>query len=216
MEELDFWRLAHELTVVQAAVLIAGDPEPATTAHYVEGWGVEKRPRGYEAAKQAISRALLAKHIKGTVREIMRPEPTTSFDDAPSFQALPDTVDPETSMVDVQSLRDWLKGRGFNSGFFFPADLPPPDFLDPKHPRYAPKLAAAVGAWRAMNDPTLWRGTSPKQALMKWLRVHAAEFELADDDGRPNETGIEEIAKAANWAPGGGAPKTPSPGDARD
>jgi hypothetical protein len=44
---------------------------------------------------------------------------------------------------------------------------------------------------------------------MKWLREHAAEFGLTDDDGKPNETGIEEAAKVANWQPTGGAPKTP-------
>jgi hypothetical protein len=45
---------------------------------------------------------------------------------------------------------------------------------------------------------------------MKWLRENASEFGLSDDDGKPNETGIEETAKVANWQPGGGAPKTPS------
>lgn len=54
------------------------------------------------------------------------------------------------------------------------------------------------------------KGKSPKQALSKWLREHAAEFGLSDEEGKPNETGIEEAAKVANWQPGGGAPKTPS------
>ena len=78
--------------------------------------------------------------------------------------------------------------------------------LDPKNPRYAPKLAAAVRAWQAVTDPGK---VSPKKALTKWLREHAAEFGLSDDEGKPNETGIEEVAKVANWQPGGGAPKTP-------
>jgi len=52
-------------------------------------------------------------------------------------------------------------------------------------------------------------GKTPKQALAKWLREHAAEFGMTDDEGKPNETGIEEAAKMANWQPGGGAPKTP-------
>jgi hypothetical protein len=51
-------------------------------------------------------------------------------------------------------------------------------------------------------------GKHPKGALSKWLREHAAELGLSDDDGKPNETGIEEVAKVANWQPGGGAPKT--------
>jgi hypothetical protein len=83
------------------------------------------------------------------------------------------------------------------------------EYLDPKHPRYAPKLAAAVLAWQTTGNKAL-TGKSPKQALLKWLREHAAEFDLTDEDGKPNETGIEEAAKVANWQPAGGAPKTPS------
>ncbi|BEU50792.1 hypothetical protein MAFF211520_10840 [Ralstonia pseudosolanacearum] len=82
----------------------------------------------------------------------------------------------------------------------------PSNFLDPAHPRYAPKLAAAVSAWRAVEGG---KGVSPKQAIAKWLREHAEEFGLSDANGKPNETGIEEVAKVANWQPTGGAPKTP-------
>ena len=68
---------------------------------------------------------------------------------------------------------------------------------------------AAVLAWRATENESAIGGKSPKQALMKWLREHAADFGLTDEDGKPNETGIEEAAKVANWQPMGGAPKTP-------
>ena len=44
---------------------------------------------------------------------------------------------------------------------------------------------------------------------MKWLRENGADFGLSDEEGKPNELGIEECAKVANWQPGGGAPKTP-------
>lgn len=81
-----------------------------------------------------------------------------------------------------------------------------PEYLDPKHPRYAPKLAAAVQAWLSVGDP---RGKHPKGALHAWLREHAGEFGLVDAQGKPNEQGIEECAKVANWQPVGGAPKTP-------
>ena len=90
--------------------------------------------------------------------------------------------------------------------FLFPERTETADYLDPENSRYAPKLAAAVRAWQAVTDPA---GRHPKQALMKWLRENAAEFGLTDDEGKPNETGIEEAAKVANWQPGGGAPRTP-------
>lgn len=62
-------------------------------------------------------------------------------------------------------------------------------------------------AWQAITDPGK---VSPKQALTKWLRENAAEFGLSDDEGKSNETGIEEVAKVDNWKPGGGSPKTPT------
>lgn len=108
--------------------------------------------------------------------------------------------------IDRSNLREWLASNGIHTGFFFPDSTDAPDYLDPKNPRYAPKLAAAVKAWQAVIDPGK---VSPKKALTKWLREHAAEFSLSDDEGKPNETGIEEVAKVANWQPGGGAPKTP-------
>jgi hypothetical protein len=61
----------------------------------------------------------------------------------------------------------------------------------------------------ATGDEAKRGGKSPKQFLLKWLREHAVEFDLTSDDGIPNETGIDEAAKVANWQPGGGVPKTP-------
>lgn len=86
------------------------------------------------------------------------------------------------------------------------------DYLDTSHERYAPKLAAVVGAWLACGDPEALRGKHPKQAVMKWLRENAADFGLTDDDGNPQENTIDEIAKIANWKLTSGAPKTPGNG----
>ena len=65
MEGLDYWRLCDELTVIQAALLIAGD-DPSSAQEYVEQWEPAKRPLGYEAAKAAISHALRCGEIEGT------------------------------------------------------------------------------------------------------------------------------------------------------
>ncbi|VWX60024.1 conserved hypothetical protein [Burkholderiales bacterium 8X] len=119
------------------------------------------------------------------------------------FKIFPDWA---LTTVLVADIRTWLSGRSIKTGFFFPENADQPDYLDPQHPRYAPKLAATVRAWLAVEDPM---GKHPKQALMKWLRVHGAEYGLLDDEGKPNEQGIEECAKVANWQPGGGAAKTP-------
>jgi hypothetical protein len=85
-----------------------------------------------------------------------------------------------------------------------------PNYLSEFHPSYSAKLAAAIEAWKAVSgDTELRRGKSVKQALIVWLRQHANEFGLTKEDGNPNEQGIEDVAKIANWDTKGGAPKTP-------
>ena len=196
-DDLDYWRLCDEMSIYEAALLIAGQ-SPGQLPH-VENWDTDKRPRGYEAAKSAITNALRGGRIRGTIEQ-------QSTNDVNGFpEPIQDSVS-VSSRVEVESLKAWLASRGFRRGFFFPEQAGTPDYLDPGNPRYAPKLAAAVRAWQAVTDPA---GKHPKQALTKWLRENAVEFSLTDDEGKPNETGIEEAAKVANWQPAGGAPKTP-------
>jgi hypothetical protein len=203
MESLDYWRICDELSVHQAAVLLAGgDPSSDTQAYGYRDAG--KKPIGYEAAKTAISNALKRGAIKGSF------VPVSDFDQNGKFFGFAlNSFDFEKSTVEVESLREWLSRRGLRTGFFFPEPMLAQDYLDTRHPRYAPKLAAAVYAWLATDGESVISAKSPKQALLKWLREHASEFGLTDEDGKPNETGIEEAAKVANWQPTGGAPKTP-------
>lgn len=195
--ELDFWRLCDELTVHQAALLTVGEnPGQLSDA---ERLSYENRPTGYEAAKSGIQNALRSGKIIGTVEPKLEPGLN-------GLESVLGTVDVHESRVEVESLKAWLASRGFRKGFFFPEQTETPDYLDPNNGRYAPKLAAAVRAWLDVSEVA---GRTPKQMIEKWLREHAAQFDLVDDKGKPNETGILEIAKVANWQPGGGAPKTP-------
>jgi hypothetical protein len=198
LDDLDFWRLCDEMSVFEAALLVAG--KSPGQMPYVEQWDPDKRPRGYEAAKTAIANALRGGRIKGTVV----PEFTRDFNCDP--EPIQGTVS-VSSRVEVASLKEFLADRGFRRGFFFPDRTETPDYLDPGNSRFAPKLAAAVRAWQAVTAPV---GKHPKQALSKWLRENGAEFGLTDEDGKPNETGIDEVAKVANWQPSGGAPRTPT------
>jgi hypothetical protein len=85
-----------------------------------------------------------------------------------------------------------------------------PRFLDPNHPRYSSKLAAATDVRQAMEDDHgLLIGKSPKIAMKKWLRSRRRKYGLVDAEGKTNELAIEEISKVANWLLKGGAPKTP-------
>lgn len=200
MEPMDYWRLCEELTVRQAALLIAGT-EPGEAAEYIDRWKPEERPAGYDAAVHAMHRALKKGVIQGELIEL------PLYDrDGEQYGTVEGSIDLDRSIVEVESIREFLAARGFCSGFFALEPNVKVDYLNPRHPRYAPKLAAAIHAWLAVTDAN---GKHPKQALTKWLREHAAEFGLSDEDGKPNETGIEETAKVANWQPGGGAPKTP-------
>ena len=101
---------------------------------------------------------------------------------------------------------------GSYDGLLFLVGQSAPDYLsEHPHPNFSPKLAGAIRSWEAASrDPELRSGKSVKQSLMIWLRQHANEFGLTKDDGNPNEQGIEEVAKIANWETKGGAPKTPS------
>lgn len=198
----DVWRWADELTVRQAALLVIGVDPASTTGSYCDDWDEHKRPRGYEAAKHALSTALR----KGVIYGCHVPNFDYDINGNETFP-LDGTTDVKRSTVERDSLVKWLTGRGVRDGFFFPAGIvEAPDFLDPLNPRYAPKLAAAVSAWQAVTDAG---NKSPKQALEKWLREHASEFRLTDDEGNPVATAIEECSKVANWNAKGGAPKTP-------
>ena len=202
---MNYWRLCDEVTVVQAALLIVGE-DPAGIQDVVLTWEAHKRPDGFDAAFSALCHAILAERLRATIIYMI----VSEFDftiEAP-IDVTTDEPDWHRTRIFVDDLKKWLKDRGIATGFFFPGGSDAPDYLDPNHLRYAPKLAAAVSPWQALADGDALKGKSAKQALIKWLREHAADFSLSDDDGKPNESGIEMCAKVANWQDKGGAPKT--------
>lgn len=120
-------------------------------------------------------------------------------------------VDHARSVVYVDSLKDWLESKGYRPAVFFPDNKTGLDYMSPDHPRYSAKLAAAVKVWEAMADEKLYSGKSPKGGMEAWLKKHYKELGLVWK-GKINRTGIEEVAKVANWIEGGGAPTTPNDG----
>lgn len=239
MEDLDYWRLCEELSIVQAVMLIIG--EDPSVSEWVEEWDLDKRPTGYEAVKSAISTALKTYQtydkeyqqfqVDVLNSQLKKDEPNYS-EKVEQLEALSkrsiaceifpvleldingNTLGPIEGSIDlinsklyVNSLKQWLRFKGINTGFFFPEPTTTLDFLDSQNPRYAPKLAAAVTAWQNVTNTG---NRSPKQALDKWLREHASEYGLANEDGKHIDQAIEECSKVANWKPGGGATKTPT------
>jgi hypothetical protein len=209
MEELDHWRLLDKLTIRQAALLTIGVDPSSSIGESCKSRLSYERPRGYDATKAGISDALKHGAITGYWAPIYKCD---SY--GRPYEPIENSIDIDESEVNVVSLKVWLETRGLRAAFFFPtveavsahASLSIPDYLNTKNPRYVPKLAAAVRAWQAVTDPN---GKSAKEALKNWLRENAAEFKLLNRDGKPNESGIDEVAKTANWQQGGGAPKTP-------
>jgi hypothetical protein len=218
MEGLDYWRLCDELSVIQAALLIVGE-DPAPLQYEVDRKTPERRPAGYDATLAALTHAILAGRLKATIRRYSwergwnedPPENASEGRDGRGVSVIYE-ADPswKITTVTVDDLRTWLRGRGITTGFFFPDDTASADYLNPEDPHYAPKLAAAINAWVGVkNDPVAMRGRTAKQAIAIWLRRHADRYGLTKDDGSPNEQGIEEVSKIANWDLKGGAPKTP-------
>ncbi|MBW1895337.1 MAG: hypothetical protein JRI91_16840 [Deltaproteobacteria bacterium] len=206
MKKMDYWRLCDELSVVQAALLMVGiTPEEYP---YVMNEGEHERPENFSAALTALSHAILGGRLPATIRKFVE----TNWEIIAEAEYGYDTDEPDwqKTTILVEDLKVWLKGLGVKTGFFFPQATDTPDYLDSSHKNYAPKLSAAIEAWKAVNaDPDLMKGKTVKQALQKWLRKNADQFGLTKDDGNPNEQGIDEIAKISNWATKGGAPKTP-------
>jgi len=197
-DPLDYWRLCDELSVVQAALLIIGE-DPSASQEYIDNWEAENRPKGYDAAKAALMNSIERKRLPAkfveSEDEMGRPLGRMNW---------------QETTISVEDLRSWLRSRGIATGFFFPEPQSDPDYLSESHPNYSPKLAAAIEAWKVVSaDDQLRRGRSIKQAVIIWLRQHANEFGLTKEDGNPNEQGIEDVAKIANWDTKGGSPKTP-------
>lgn len=126
------------MSVVQAALLLLGhDPSPYEAG--VENWANKKQPRGYNAAKTAILGAVKNKLIDG---ELGYEEYDHHHDPY---------LSPQLSTVKVESFKNWMRSRGFESHVFFFPEGEDGELLNETHPRYSPKLAAAIKAWKALD-----------------------------------------------------------------
>lgn len=198
----EWWRLADELSVHEAALLIVGVDPHCETGSYCWGWKPHEQPDGYGAVVRAIS-AVLGGKIDG----VHVPQYETDIN-GNRTHAIDGSTNATESTVKVESLVAWLRSRIGERGFFFPPKTVEsgPAYLDKNHPRYAPKLAAVVSAWMAVEEIP---GKTVKQSIERWLRANAGQYGLIKEDGNPNESAILELSKVANWELKGGAPKTP-------
>ena len=194
MDPIERWKLAEELTVYQVGLLLAGyDPSEFALDPY-DDWEDEVK-KDIAPFVTSIKNAVHDDKLSANIER---------------YQNSGGEINCGASTINIASLRQWLESRNYHDGYFVWGEAQVDKLADPAGEFYAPKLAAAVRAWREVTaDPEAAKGKSPKKALEIWLRKHADEYGLTGKDGNPNELGIEEICKVANWKPAGGATPTP-------
>jgi len=108
-------------------------------------------------------------------------------------------IDWRETTVTCEDLKQWLLSRNFKPEFFFgKQENNEPDYMNPNHSRYSPKLAAAVKVWLAMEDENLLLGkSSEKNAMIDWLESRYKELGLIYE-GKISKKGLEECASVAN------------------
>ncbi|QEE12761.1 hypothetical protein MNL01_07495 [Bartonella krasnovii] len=204
---LELWRLLEKLTIVQAAFLIVGlNPARCRVAdlrklensiiYEDDDWLSSKNAANFRAAYYAIVQAGRNNRLKI--------EWEVGF---------PEDIDEPSSHVLVEDLKEWLSSRGQRPAFFFPeggaGEVKDQKyaFQNPNHPRYAPKLAAAVAAWEVVSEAA--PGKSVKATLAQWLQENGKKY--VKKNGEVTKELIQQASSVANWEPTGGAPpKTPA------
>lgn len=121
MDDLEYWRLCGELSVMQAALLAVGVDPASEAGAYCEDWKPHERPRGYEALKTAIVSALRKGEIKGVLVPLYEYDINGNICDE-----VPGSIDIRDSNVEVTSVREWLASHGLArpSGFFSDPSTP--------------------------------------------------------------------------------------------
>lgn len=179
------------LKLWQLVYLLHGEAPPNE-----EDLSFEDTPHTFAAAKTILWNAFEGKEIEG----ISAPDVVLSGSGDPIFY---DAVERQyLTQLKVTSVLKYLDRKHIDRGLLkSPSE---PDYLNPHSDFYAPKMAAAIAAWKVVSsDKKLSAGKTVKQALIKWLEEHAAEYGLT-------AKGIEEAATVSNWDASGGAPSTPS------
>ena len=190
------WLLAKEVSLIEATLLVL-DIEPQGIAHEVEFFFEVQKPRHYVAMRNSVYQALVGKKLDGNVVPAGESTPVHEAEENIS------QADLEKTKINMGSLRKWVAQTKFPSSFFDSNDGGTPEYRDPSHPRFAPKLAAAIEVWEAFEElPD--SGGRPKQRMENWLRAHAERLSLTLPNGDVNETAIFDIAKVANWDTKGG------------
>ena len=177
MESIDFWRF-----VVQATLLIIGK-NPSDESRDLEKFD---KVKGFDAVFCAITQAIINEKLNARFRsEAYELHGFVTVGEGERFDRLAISDCNETcriaykkkpnwhlTTIAVDDLKAWLLTLNYKPAFFFDEQQQNnvPNYMNPNHPRYSPKLAATVKVWQAMEDENLLLKTTPKKAMDDWLR----------------------------------------------
>lgn len=207
MQELNVWKICDKLSVVQSVLLILG-LNPSDYETIVGDKPNQQHPAGYDAIFQALKEAITTGTLNATVisKDLASILVIGMIPDEKHIIENSET-DWHTTTIQVTELKAWLLSKDIAPDFFFsPADDLDPLNKDGKY--YAPKLAAAISAWKNVSNNTTFvqECGNPKQAIETWLAEHGEEYGLIKD-GKITNQGFDQISTIANWEPAGGRAK---------
>ncbi|WP_273755582.1 hypothetical protein [Bartonella sp. MM73XJBT.G] len=200
---LELWRLLKKLTLSQAALLIAGlNPGKCRFVNKIE----PEKGDIYEG--NVLLSLENTANFRAVYHAIVQAGKDYQLTIEWSYYNFQDFIDADSSHVLVEDLKEWLLSYGHRPAFFFSeggaGEVKDQKyaFQDPNHPRYAPKLAAAVAVWEAVSEAAL--GTSVKATLAEWLQENGKKY--VKKNGEVTKEFIEQASSVANWETRGGAP----------
>lgn len=233
-DPLFYWRLHNQLDVPSAVILMLGGDPGQTTLMLDGELMREVQFRdypNYKAAFGAVAGAILRGEIEAriayglidagsttpdksrfrivaardfwTLLKRSAHDPSWISESGPPVQ-ISSEPDWDATMVEVESLRQWLRSKGAVDGFFVSSiqDAGGDAFNDVGHEHFSAELALAVTAWRALAGQQRFpRG--PKAAIEAWIDAHPEAWQ---GDSDLSGSARERIVTLINWRKGGGAP----------
>lgn len=194
---IDFWHFCEDLTVVQSVLLILGCAPSEINDDVLKEAPFFKLV-GFDAIFSGITQAIKNEKLKAILHyrawevnryvNVMDGEnafisDVKTINYAKARIAYKTKPDWHSTTVNVDDLKQWLASINYKPAFFFDEQTSHvPDYLDPNHPRYSPKLAASVKVWQAMEDDELLSGKGAISAMRDWLESRYKELGLTFRD----------------------------------
>jgi len=240
LSKMDYWRLAGELSVIDAVILITGnDPsqmhdlyqhEDVDEYELVQTTGYE----GFDATFKALRNAIFSNRLRATLA--FKADNLAGLGDRrPAISALV-----RAAGLDLKVTSSWKLNTFRDAADLLVTEEPDwqettVDVDDLKtwlagkglYPEFFFSGDRAEGFRDKKHhrySPKLacavaaWEAVetskpnmSPKATIEEWVRANAATYEMVGSDGLPTNQAVDQVSSVVNWATGGGANPTSSP-----